>query len=53
MAANFRVLVDEDHSKLPTLYWLLKVHKIPYKSRCIANSSSCTELSRPLASSRQ
>ena len=33
---------DEDHSKLPTLYWLPKLHKRPYKSRFIANSSACT-----------
>ena len=26
MAANFWVFVDEDHSKLPTLYWLPKLH---------------------------
>ena len=49
MAAKFGVFVDEDNSKLPTLYWLPipKLHKIPYKSRFIANSSSCitTELS--------
>ena len=46
MAATFGVFVDEDHSKLPTLYWLPKVHKRTYKSRFIANSSSCptTEL---------
>ena len=31
-----------DHSNLPTLYWLPKLHKRPYKSRFIANSSSCT-----------
>ena len=45
MAAKFGVFVDEDHSKLPTLYWLQKKkkhHKIPYKPRFIANSSSCT-----------
>ena len=42
MAAKFGVFVDEDHSKLPTLYWLPKLHKIPYKSSFIANSSSCT-----------
>ena len=42
MAAKFGVFVDEDHSKLPTLYWLPKLHKRPYKSRFIANSSSCT-----------
>ena len=42
MAAKFGVFVDEDQSKLPTLYWLPKLHKRPYKSRFIANSSSCT-----------
>ena len=42
MAAKFGVFVDENHSKLPTLYLLPKLHKIPYKSRFIAISSSCT-----------
>ena len=42
MAAKFGAFVDEDHSKLPTEYWLQKLHKRPYKSRFIANSSSCT-----------
>ena len=42
MAAKFWLLVDEDHSKLPSLYWLPKLHKRPYKSRFIANSSTCT-----------
>ena len=47
---NFCVIIDEDHCKIPTLYWLPKLHKRPYiyfKSRFIANSSSCitTELS--------
>ena len=36
------VFIDEDHSKLPTLYGLPKLHKRSYKSRSIANSSSCT-----------
>ena len=38
--------------KLLTLYWLPKLHKRPYKSRFIANSSSCTttELSKVLTS---
>ena len=47
MAAKFGVFVDEDHRKLPTLYWLLKLHKRPYKSRLIANSIACatTDLS--------
>ena len=42
MATNFGLFVDEDHSKLPTLYWLPKLHKRPYKLRFIANSSACT-----------
>ena len=42
MAVKFGLFVDEDHSKLPTLYWLPKLHKRPYKSRFIANSGACT-----------
>ena len=47
MAAKFGLFVDEDHSNLPTLYWLPKLHKRLYKSSLIANSSACisTELS--------
>ena len=52
MTAKFGMFVDEDRSKLPTLYWLPKLHKRPYKSHFIANSSSCTttELSILLSS---
>ena len=32
MAAKFGVFVDEDHSKLPTLYWLPKLYKRLYNS---------------------
>ena len=42
MAAKFGLCVGDDHSKLPTLSWLHKLHKRPYKSRFIANSSACT-----------
>ena len=42
MAAKFELFVDEDHSKLPTLYWLSKLHIRAYKSRFIANSTACT-----------
>ena len=35
------MFVDEGHGKLPTLYWSPTLHK-KYKSRFIANSSSCT-----------
>ena len=42
MAAKFVVFVDKDHSKLPAIYWLNKLHKRPYKSHFIAYSGSCT-----------
>ena len=41
-ATKFAVCVTEGQDKLPTLYWLPKLHKRPYKARFIANSSSCT-----------
>ena len=34
--------VKERQDRLPTMYWLPKLHKRPYKARFIANSSSCT-----------
>ena len=51
-ATRFGVSVDEDQEGLPTFYWLPKLHKQPYKSRIISNSSSCTatELSKLLTS---
>ena len=36
MAAKFGVFVDDDRSKLLTLYWLPKLHKRPYKSNKVA-----------------
>ena len=42
MAAKFGLFVDEDYSKLPTSFWLPKLHTQPYKLRFIANSSVCT-----------
>ena len=39
---KFAVNVKERQDKLPTMYWLPKLHKRPYKARFIANSSSCT-----------
>ena len=45
---KFAVDVKERQDKIPTMYWLPKLHKRPYKARFIANSSSCTttELSK-------
>ena len=38
----FAVSIKEKQDRLPTLYWLPKLHKRPHKARSIANSSSCT-----------
>ena len=48
MPYKFAVNVKEHQDKRPTMYWLPKLHKRPYKTRVIANSSSCTttELSK-------
>ena len=52
MALKFSVCVKERQYRLPTMYWLPKLHKNTYKARFIANSSSCTttELSKLLTS---
>ena len=44
--------VKERQDWLPTMYWLPKLHKRPYKARFITNNSSCTttELSKLLTS---
>ena len=34
--------IKEKQVRLPTLYWLPKLHKRPYKARFIVNSRSCT-----------
>ena len=49
---KFGVYDKERQDKLPTMYWLPKLHKRPYKARFMANSSSCTttELSKLLTS---
>ena len=49
-ALHFGVKAKENQDQVPTLYWLPKLHKNPYKARFIANSSSCTttELSKLL-----
>ena len=52
LPVKFSVCVNEGQDKLPTMYWLPKLHKRPYKARFIANSSPCTttELSKLLTS---
>ena len=53
LALKFSVCVKERQDRLPTTYWLPKLHKKKtYKARFIANSSSCTttELSKLVTS---
>ena len=45
IVTKFEVGITESQEKLPTFYWLPKLHKQPYKARFIANSSSCTTTS--------
>ena len=49
---KFAVDVGERQDRLPTMYWLPKLHKRPYRAVFVANSSSCTtaELSKLLTS---
>ena len=39
---QFAVNIKVNQDKHPTLYWLSKLHKMPYKAGFIASSSSCT-----------
>ena len=52
VALKLSVNVKEQQYRLPTMYWLPKLHKRPYKARFDANSSTCTttELSKLLTS---
>ena len=42
ITAKLAVGIKENQDKLPTLYWLPKLHKRPYKACFMANSSSYT-----------
>ena len=45
---SFAVDVKERQDRLPTMYWLPKLHKRPYKARFIASSTSCTTTAKLL-----
>ena len=49
---NFNIKTNDVQNDLPSLYWIPKLHKRPYKARFIAGSSKCstTELSKILTS---
>ena len=45
--SSFGVNTKDDDIDLPSLYWIPKLHKYPYKQRFIAGSSSCS--TKPLS----
>ena len=45
--SSFGVTVSDDNSNLPSIYWIPKLHKCPYKQRYIAGSARCT--TKPLS----
>ena len=52
IVTKFAIGITESQGRLPTFYWLPKLHKRPYKALFNANSSSCTttKLSKELTS---
>ena len=44
---SFGINVKDEECDLPSLYWIPKLHKCPYKERYIAGSSRCT--TKPLS----
>ena len=39
---SFGILTKDEELDLPSLYWIPKLHKCPYKQRYIAGSSNCS-----------
>jgi len=37
------ILINEEYNNLPTLYWIPKNHKNPYRERYIACFSTCSK----------
>ena len=44
---SFDINTKEEEADLPSLYWIPKLHKCPYKERYIAGSSKCS--TKPLS----
>ena len=45
--SSFGITVSDENSNLPSIYWIPKLHKCPYKQRYIAGSAKCT--TKPLS----
>ena len=39
---SFGINIKENEENLPSLYWIPKLHKTPYRERYIAGSSNCS-----------
>ena len=45
--SSFGICVNDDNCELPSIYWIPKLHKCPYKQRFIAGSAKCS--TKPLS----
>ena len=45
--SSFGISIKDDDCDLPSLYWIPKLHKCPYKQRFIAGSAKCS--TKPLS----
>ena len=45
--SSFGITVSDENDNLPSIYWIPKLHKNPYKQRYIAGSAKCT--TKPLS----
>ena len=42
ISKNFNINISDQDSSIPSLFWIPKLHKNPFKSRFIAGASKCT-----------
>ena len=47
MITHYGITLNEENYNLPSIYWIPKLHKSPYKQRFIAGSSKCS--TKPLS----
>jgi len=40
--SSMNIPINEEYNDLPSLYWILRLHKNPYRERYIAGSSTCS-----------
>jgi hypothetical protein len=43
--ANFRISVKPKQDKIPTMHWLPKMHKTPYKAVCSVYANNLINIS--------